>query len=63
MKITNAGKLDRKSGVRRGERGAPVRFPSNAAMTQTPAGLVLLRTYPHSSVLGQVQQSLRDCFR
>jgi hypothetical protein len=27
MKAVNAGNLDRKSGVRSGERGAPVRFP------------------------------------
>jgi hypothetical protein len=27
MKFANAIKLDRKSGVRLGERGAPVRFP------------------------------------
>jgi hypothetical protein len=30
MKCANARKLDRKSGVRFGERGAPVRFPSTA---------------------------------
>jgi hypothetical protein len=27
MKFANASKLQRKSGVRSGERGAPVRFP------------------------------------
>jgi hypothetical protein len=30
MKFANARRLDRKSGVRFGERGAPVRFPLNS---------------------------------
>jgi hypothetical protein len=32
MEFANAGKLDRKSGVRFGERGAPVPFPSTFVM-------------------------------
>jgi hypothetical protein len=46
MKFSNARKLDRKSGVRFGERGAPVLFLEGPSMTGEVAGLV--RWYPTS---------------
>jgi hypothetical protein len=39
MKVVATSKLNSKSGVRWGERGAPVRLPLDGVTTQTPTGL------------------------
>jgi len=46
MKVANAGKLDRKSGVRFGEPGAPVLFPGRFCETESETAAPLA---PHDN--------------
>ncbi len=60
MNFANASKLDRKSGVRWRERGAPVLLLSRPAVTQTPQGRLKLGCQRSQGVLNRGSASGGD---